>query len=145
LFLLFDLAEFEMRSSNLSSSAVSSSIGFEGLGKGIMSDIGWSLASIPRRISLLARDCCVSATSVLCWIRSPPQFSQTSFGAAWQVVADQRVTTGPSPLRDGAAGLHLAIGRAGDMFFVRIWKNSPSGRMHVVTMLKKIVYDAFEK
>jgi hypothetical protein len=47
--------------------------------------------------------------------------------------------------RDGAAGVHLAVGRAGDMFFVLIWKNSPSGRMHVVTMLKKIVYDAFEK
>jgi hypothetical protein len=46
--------------------------------------------------------------------------------------------------RDGAAGLHLAVGRAGDMFFVLIWKNSPSGRMHVITMLK-IVYDAFEK
>ena len=47
--------------------------------------------------------------------------------------------------RDGAAGLHLAVGRAGDMFFVLIRKNSPSGRMHVITMLKKIVYDAFEK
>jgi len=31
------------------------------------------------------------------------------------------------------------------MFFVLIRKNSPSGRMHVITMLKKIVYDAFEK
>ena len=47
--------------------------------------------------------------------------------------------------RDGAAGLHLVVGRAGDMFFVLIRKNSPSGRMHVITMLKKIVYDAFEK
>ena len=46
---------------------------------------------------------------------------------------------------DGASGVHLAVGRAGDMFFVLIWKNSQSGRMHVITMLKKIVYDAFEK
>jgi len=47
--------------------------------------------------------------------------------------------------RDGATGAPLVVGRAGDMFFVLIWKNSPSGRMHVITMLKKIVYDAFEQ
>ena len=44
------------------------------------------LATNPRRSFLLARDCRVSGTSVLRWIRSPPQFSPTSPNAARRVV-----------------------------------------------------------
>jgi len=36
------------------------------------------------------------------------------------------------------------VDRTQDMFFV-VMENSPSGRMHVQVMLKKMIYDAFEK
>jgi hypothetical protein len=36
------------------------------------------------------------------------------------------------------------VDRAEDMFFV-VMQNSPSGRMHVITTVKKMIYDAFEK
>ena len=45
---------------------------------------------------------------------------------------------------DGATGVYLVVDRAQDMFFV-LMENSPSGRMHVQTTLKKIIYDAFGK
>jgi CubicO group peptidase (beta-lactamase class C family) len=45
---------------------------------------------------------------------------------------------------DGATGVYLVVDRAQDMFFV-LMQNSPSGRMHVQVMLKKIIYDAFGK
>src|ERR1700712_3916554 len=45
---------------------------------------------------------------------------------------------------DGATGVYLVVDRAQDMFFV-LMENSPSGRMHVITTIKKIIYDAFEK
>ena len=45
---------------------------------------------------------------------------------------------------DGATGAYLVVDRAEDMFFV-VMQDSPSGRMHVITTIKKIIYDAFEK
>jgi CubicO group peptidase (beta-lactamase class C family) len=45
---------------------------------------------------------------------------------------------------DGATGVYLVVDRAEDMFFV-VMQDSPSGRMHVITTIKKIIYDAFEK
>jgi CubicO group peptidase (beta-lactamase class C family) len=45
---------------------------------------------------------------------------------------------------DGATGVYLVIDKAEDMFFV-VMQDSPSGRMHVNTTIKKIIYDAFEK
>jgi len=36
------------------------------------------------------------------------------------------------------------IDRAEDMFFV-VMQNSPSGRIPVITEVKKIIYDSFEK
>src|ERR1700693_1154077 len=45
---------------------------------------------------------------------------------------------------DGATGVYLVVDRAEDMFFV-VMQDSPSGRMHVITSIKKIIYDAFEK
>jgi hypothetical protein len=35
------------------------------------------------------------------------------------------------------------VDRVEDMFFV-VMQDSPSGRMHVITTIKKIIYDAFE-
>jgi hypothetical protein len=49
LLLAFD--ELAMRSSSLNSASVSSSFGFEGLGKGITSDIVWSLTLHVRAVS----------------------------------------------------------------------------------------------
>jgi len=45
---------------------------------------------------------------------------------------------------DGATGVYLVVDRAEDMFFV-VMQDSPSGRMHVITTIKKIVYDALKK
>jgi CubicO group peptidase (beta-lactamase class C family) len=45
---------------------------------------------------------------------------------------------------DGATGCYIVIDRAEDMFFV-VMQDSPSGRMRVITTVKKIIYDAFEK
>jgi CubicO group peptidase (beta-lactamase class C family) len=45
---------------------------------------------------------------------------------------------------DGATGTYIVVDRAEDMFFV-VMQDSPSGRMHVITTIKKIIYDAFEK
>jgi CubicO group peptidase (beta-lactamase class C family) len=45
---------------------------------------------------------------------------------------------------DGATGCYIVVDRAEDMFFV-VMQDSPSGRMHVITTVKKIIYDAFEK
>src|SRR5438552_5657293 len=45
---------------------------------------------------------------------------------------------------DGATGVYLVVDRTEDMFFV-VMEDSPSGRMHVITTIKKIIYDAFEK
>ena len=45
---------------------------------------------------------------------------------------------------DGATGCYLMVDRAQDMFFVLL-ENSPSGRMHVLVNVKKMIYDAFEK
>jgi CubicO group peptidase (beta-lactamase class C family) len=44
---------------------------------------------------------------------------------------------------DGATGIYIVVDRAEDMFFV-VMQDSPSGRMHVITTIKKIIYDAFE-
>jgi len=30
------------------------------------------------------------------------------------------------------------------MFFVLMWKNSPSGCMHMIATIKKMIYDAFK-
>jgi CubicO group peptidase (beta-lactamase class C family) len=45
---------------------------------------------------------------------------------------------------DGATGCYIVVDRAEDMFFV-VMQDSPSGRMKVITTVKKIIYDAFEK
>ena len=45
---------------------------------------------------------------------------------------------------DGATGVYLVVDRAEDMLFV-VMQDSPSGRMHVITTIKKIIYDALEK
>ena len=45
---------------------------------------------------------------------------------------------------DSAAGVYIVVDRAEDMFFV-VMQDSPSGRMRVITTVKKIIYDAFEK
>jgi CubicO group peptidase (beta-lactamase class C family) len=45
---------------------------------------------------------------------------------------------------NGATGVYLVVDRAEDMFLV-VMQDSPSGRMHVNTTIKKIVYDALEK
>ena len=45
---------------------------------------------------------------------------------------------------DSASGVYIVVDRAEDMFFV-VMQNSPSGRMHVITTVKKMIYDALEK
>ena len=45
---------------------------------------------------------------------------------------------------DGATGCYIVVDRAEDMFFV-VMQDSPSGRMKVITTVKKIIYDAFEQ
>jgi CubicO group peptidase (beta-lactamase class C family) len=45
---------------------------------------------------------------------------------------------------DGATGVYIVVDRAEDMFFV-VMQDSPSGRMHVITTIKKIIYDSLEK
>jgi CubicO group peptidase (beta-lactamase class C family) len=45
---------------------------------------------------------------------------------------------------DGATGVYLVVDRTEDMFFV-VMQDSPSGRMRVITTIKKIIYDAFEQ
>jgi CubicO group peptidase (beta-lactamase class C family) len=45
---------------------------------------------------------------------------------------------------DGATGCYIVVDRAEDMFFV-VMQDSPSGRMHVITTVKKMIYDAFGK
>jgi len=45
---------------------------------------------------------------------------------------------------DSASGVYLVVDRAEDMFFV-VMQNSPSGRIPVITTIKKIIYDSFEK
>ena len=45
---------------------------------------------------------------------------------------------------DSASGVYIVVDRTEDMFFV-VMQNSPSGRMPVITTVKNIIYDAFEK
>src|ERR1700761_7140886 len=45
---------------------------------------------------------------------------------------------------DGATGCYIVVDPAEDMFFV-VMQDSPSGRMPVITAIKKIIYDALEK
>jgi CubicO group peptidase (beta-lactamase class C family) len=45
---------------------------------------------------------------------------------------------------DSASGVYIVVDRAEDMFFV-VMQNSPSWRIPVITAVKKIIYDAFEK
>jgi CubicO group peptidase (beta-lactamase class C family) len=45
---------------------------------------------------------------------------------------------------DSASGVYLVVDRAEDMFFV-VMQDSPSGRVPVITAVKRIVYDAFGK
>jgi CubicO group peptidase (beta-lactamase class C family) len=44
---------------------------------------------------------------------------------------------------DGATGCYIVVDRAEDLFFV-VMQDSPSGRQHVNTTIKKIIYDALE-
>jgi CubicO group peptidase (beta-lactamase class C family) len=72
------------------------------------------------------------------------------FGYGFGVRADPGFARPPPPGSlgeikwDGATGAYIVIDRAEDMFFV-VMQNSPSGRMHVITTIKKIIYDALEK
>ena len=72
------------------------------------------------------------------------------FGYGFGVRTDPGITTPTPPGSlgeikwDGATGVYLVVDRAEDMFFV-VMQDAPSGRMHVNTTVKKIIYDAFEK
>nr|WP_244549142.1 serine hydrolase domain-containing protein [Bradyrhizobium canariense] len=72
------------------------------------------------------------------------------FGYGFGIRTDPGITVPPPPGSfgevkwDGATGVYLVVDRAEDMFFV-VMQDSPSGRMHVNTTVKKIIYDAFEK
>ena len=72
------------------------------------------------------------------------------FGYGFGIRTDPGNATPPPPGSlgeikwDGATGVYLVVDRAEDMFFV-VMQDSPSGRMHVNTTIKKIVYDALEK
>jgi CubicO group peptidase (beta-lactamase class C family) len=72
------------------------------------------------------------------------------FGYGFGVRTDAGNATPPPPGSlgeikwDGATGAYLMVDRAEDMFLV-VMQDSPSGRMHVNTTIKKIVYDALEK
>ena len=72
------------------------------------------------------------------------------FGYGFAIRTDPGVTWPPPPGSlgeikwDSAGGVYLVIDRAEDMFFV-VMQNSPSGRIHVITTVKKLIYDAFEK
>jgi CubicO group peptidase (beta-lactamase class C family) len=45
---------------------------------------------------------------------------------------------------DSASGVYIVVDRTEDMFFV-VMQNSPSWRVPVITTVKKIIYDSFEK
>jgi len=45
---------------------------------------------------------------------------------------------------DGASGVYLVVDRAQDMVFV-VMQHSPSRRMQVITTIKQMIYDAFER
>jgi CubicO group peptidase (beta-lactamase class C family) len=72
------------------------------------------------------------------------------FGYGFGIRTDPGIAVPPPPGSlgeikwDGATGVYLAVDRAEDMFFV-VMQDAPSGRMHVNTTVKKIIYDAFEK
>jgi CubicO group peptidase (beta-lactamase class C family) len=72
------------------------------------------------------------------------------FGYGFGVRSDAGNATPPPPGSlgeikwDGATGVYLAVDRAEEMFLV-VMQDSPSGRMHVNTTIKKIVYDALGK
>ena len=72
------------------------------------------------------------------------------FGYGFGVRTDAGNATPPPPGSlgeikwDGATGAYLMVDRAEDMFLV-VMQDSPSGRMHVNTTIKKIIYDALEK
>jgi CubicO group peptidase (beta-lactamase class C family) len=72
------------------------------------------------------------------------------FGYGFGVRADPGLANPPPPGSlgeikwDGATGAYIVVDRAEDLFFV-VMQDSPSGRMHVITTIKKIIYDALEK
>jgi CubicO group peptidase (beta-lactamase class C family) len=72
------------------------------------------------------------------------------YGYGFGIRTDPGVTTPTPPGSlgeikwDSASGVYIAIDRAEDMFFV-VMQNSPSWRVPVITKVKKIIYDAFEK
>jgi CubicO group peptidase (beta-lactamase class C family) len=45
---------------------------------------------------------------------------------------------------DSASGVYIVIDRRQDLFFV-VMQNSPSERIRLITTIKKIIYDAFDK
>jgi CubicO group peptidase (beta-lactamase class C family) len=71
------------------------------------------------------------------------------FGYGFGVRTDPGFAMSPPPGSlgeikwDGATGCYIVVDRAEDMFFV-VLQDSPSGRQHVNTTIKKIVYDALE-
>jgi CubicO group peptidase (beta-lactamase class C family) len=72
------------------------------------------------------------------------------FGYGFGIRVDPGIANPPPPGSlgefkwDGATGAYIVVDRAEDMFFV-VMQDSPSGRMHVIRTIKKIIYDAFEK
>jgi CubicO group peptidase (beta-lactamase class C family) len=72
------------------------------------------------------------------------------FGYGFGVRADPGFANPPPPGSlgefkwDGATGCYIVVDKTEDMFFV-VMQDSPSGRQPVNRMIKKIIYDAFEK
>ena len=70
------------------------------------------------------------------------------FGYGFGIRTDPGFAVPPAPGSlgeikwDSASGVYIVIDRAEDMFFV-VMQDSPSGRIPVITTVKRIIYDAF--
>ena len=70
------------------------------------------------------------------------------FGYGFGIRTDPGLAMPPAPGSlgeikwDSASGVYLVVDRAEDMFFV-VMQDSPSGRIPVITTVKRIIYDAF--
>jgi len=72
------------------------------------------------------------------------------YGYGFGIRTDPGVTTPTPPGSfgeikwDSASGVYIVIDRARGHVFV-VMQNSPSGRIPVITAVKKIIYESFEK